>query len=321
MDLKENSEANSVNLQNGCKPPCENGSQEQNEDVNPDEVQYLNLIRLILEKGNQKNDRTRVGTRSLFGHQMRFNLRNGIIPLLTTKRVAWKTIIRELLWFIRGSTNAKELAAEGVKIWDGNSSRQFLDSLGFTDREEGDLGPVYGFQWRHSGAKYENMNSDYTGKGIDQLQEVINRIKSDPDDRRMIVCSWNPVDIGKMALPPCHCLIQFYVSDGELSCQFYQRSADMGLGVPFNIASYAFLTYMVAHITNLKPGDLIHTLGDCHVYNNHIEPLQKQLNRKVRPFPTLKFKRNVTSIEDFKLEDFEISNYNPHPIISMEMAV
>lgn len=291
------------------------------EEPNQDEQEYLNLVRSILERGNEKGDRTGVGTRSLFGHQLRFNLRNGVIPLLTTKRVYWKSVLKELLWFIQGSTNAKELSAQGVRIWDGNSSREFLDNLGFTDREEGDLGPVYGFQWRHFGAVYTDMHADYRGQGVDQLQQIIDRIKSNPEDRRMVMCAWNPTDIPRMALPPCHLLAQFYVSGKELSCQFYQRSADMGLGVPFNIASYAFLTYMIAHITGLTPGDLIQTMGDCHVYNTHVDALYEQLKRTPKPFPKLKIKRSVSNIDDFALSDFEISDYNPCPPIPMEMAV
>lgn len=195
-----------------------------------------------------------MGTYSLFGAQMRYSLRDNVFPLLTTKRVFWRAVVEELLWFIRGSTNALELRDKNVHIWDANSTRDFLDSAGLHDREEGDLGPVYGFQWRHFGAEYKGMRADYTNKGIDQLAHIIHTIKTNPGDRRMVMCAWNPVDIPKMALPPCHCLVQFYAANGELSCQLYQRSADMGLGVPFNIASYALLTCMIAHITNLKVG-------------------------------------------------------------------
>ncbi|XP_046394210.1 thymidylate synthase [Ischnura elegans] len=286
-----------------------------------EEHQYLDLIRHIISKGCRKNDRTGVGTISVFGTQMRFSLRNGVFPLLTTKRVFWRGVAEELLWFIHGSTNALELHDKGINIWDGNSSREFLDKMGFTDREVGDLGPVYGFQWRHFGAKYRGKDVDYTGEGVDQLAQVIETIRTNPDDRRIMMCAWNPVDIPQMALPPCHCLVQFYVANGELSCQLYQRSADMGLGVPFNIASYALLTYMIAHITKLKPGDLVHTMGDCHIYSNHVDALKKQLERTPRPFPTLKIKRDVEKIEDFKYEDFELKNYQPHPKLDMQMAV
>lgn len=258
-----------------------------------EEMQYLDLIRKIIETGNKREDRTGTGTLSLFGAQMRFSLRDGTFPLLTTKKVFYRGIAEELFWFIRGSTNAKELQEKNVRIWDGNSSREFLDSCGFTNREEGDLGPVYGFQWRHFGAEYVDMHADYEGKGVDQLAEVINRIKTKPSDRRIIMCAWNPADLDKMALPPCHCLVQFYVANGELSCQLYQRSADMGLGVPFNIASYALLTAMIAHVCDLVPGDFVHTLGDAHVYSNHVEPLKTQLEREPKQFPKLVIKRKV----------------------------
>nr|XP_014436999.1 thymidylate synthase [Pelodiscus sinensis] len=250
-----------------------------------------------------------------------FNSFSDQFPLLTTKRVFWKGVLEELLWFIQGSTNAKELSAKGVKIWDANGSRDFLDKQGFSKREEGDLGPVYGFQWRHFGAEYKDMNADYSGQGVDQLQNVIDTIKNNPDDRRIIMCAWNPKDISLMALPPCHALCQFYVLNGELSCQLYQRSGDMGLGVPFNIASYSLLTYMIAHVTGLKPGEFIHTLGDAHIYLNHVEPLKIQLQREPRPFPKLKILRKVENISDFKADDFQIEDYNPHPAIKMEMAV
>ncbi|XP_054261989.1 thymidylate synthase-like [Macrosteles quadrilineatus] len=286
-----------------------------------DEDQYLDHIRLILDRGVKKCDRTGVGTLSVFGAQMRYNLRDGVFPLLTTKRVFWRGVVEELLWFIRGSTNAKELSEKQVKIWDPNSTREYLDSIGLTDRVEGDLGPVYGFQWRHFGAEYKDMFSDYTGQGVDQLKNVIETLKNNPDDRRIIMCAWNPLDLPKMALPPCHCLAQFYVANGELSCQLYQRSADMGLGVPFNIASYALLTYMIAHVTGLKPGEFVHTLGDSHVYLNHQNALRVQLTRTPRPFPSLTIRRKVNNIEKFTYQDFLLDNYNPHPKIEMEMAV
>lgn len=235
------------------------------------------LISRIILSGKKRSDRTGVGTLSIFGAQMRFSLRDDVFPLLTTKRVFWRAVLEELLWFIKGSTDAKELQAKNVHIWDGNSTREFLNKNGFQDREEGDLGPIYGFQWRHYGAEYKTSSDDYTGQGIDQLNEVINRIRTNPNDRRIIMSAWNVNDLPKMALPPCHCFVQFYVADGELSCQLYQRSADMGLGVPFNIASYALLTCMIAHVTDLKPGDFVHTLGDAHVYLNHIEPLKEQV--------------------------------------------
>jgi len=286
-----------------------------------EELQYLGLIKKIMDTGCKKGDRTGTGTLSVFGAQMRFSLRDGRFPLLTTKKVFYRGIAEELFWFIRGSTSAKELQDKNVRIWDGNSSRKFLDSIGLTEREEGDLGPVYGFQWRHFGAEYTNMHADYSGQGIDQLANVIHTIKTKPEDRRIMLCAWNPADLDKMALPPCHCLVQFYVADGELSCQLYQRSADMGLGVPFNIASYALLTVMIAHVTDLKPGDFVHTLGDAHIYSNHVDALKQQLERTPRQFPTITIKRKVDKIEDFKFDDFEVSGYDPHPKITMDMAV
>lgn len=286
-----------------------------------DEYQYLGLLSRILECGKQKSDRTGTGTVSLFGTQSHYSLRNDTIPLLTTKRVFWKGVVEELLWFLRGSTNGKELSEKDVHIWDANGSREFLDSLGFPDREEGDLGPVYGFQWRHFGAKYRGTHADYNGEGVDQIKSLVHTIRTNPDDRRMILCAWNPADLPLMALPPCHCLAQFYVQDGELSCQLYQRSADMGLGVPFNIASYSLLTHMLAHVTKTKPGDFVHTLGDAHIYLNHVEAIKQQLQREPRPFPKLRIKRGVEDIFDFRADDFELLDYNPHPPLKMKMSV
>lgn len=284
------------------------------------ESQYLNQVKFVLDHGKKKDDRTGTGTLSVFGLHARYDLRDKF-PLLTTKRVFWRGIVKELLWFIKGSTDAKLLSKQGVKIWDANGSRDFLDDLGFTSRREGDLGPIYGFQWRHFGAKYVGPDADYSGQGFDQLQKIIDTIKENPNDRRMVMSAWNPVDIPLMALPPCHVLCQFYVLDGELSCQLYQRSADLGLGVPFNIASYALLTYMIAHITNLKPGDFIHTIGDGHIYLNHIEPLKGQLKRNPRAPPQLKILRRVSNINDFTYDDFILEGYDPHPPVPMAMAV
>lgn len=284
------------------------------------EKQYLEAVQQIIAEGALRKNRTGIDTKTIFGMQMRYSLRENF-PLLTTKRVFWRGVVEELLWFIKGCTNGKELADKDVHIWDANGTREFLDKSGLHEREEGDLGPIYGFQWRHSGAEYKNMHADYTGQGVDQLSEVIDMIRNNPDSRRIIMCAWNPRDIPRMALPPCHCLAQFCVIDGELSCQLYQRSADMGLGVPFNIASYALLTIMIAHITGLQPGDFVHTMGDAHVYVNHIEPLQEQLKREPRPFPKLTLKRQVTNIEDFTFEDFELEGYKPYPKIAMQMAV
>ncbi|KAI0563263.1 bifunctional dihydrofolate reductase/thymidylate synthase [Gracilaria domingensis] len=284
-----------------------------------EENQYLALVRRILNEGVQKGDRTGTGTLSVFGAQMRFNLRNSF-PLLTTKRVFWRGVAEELFWFIKGSTNANELSEKGIHIWDGNGSREFLDSRGLNEREVGDLGPVYGFQWRHFGAEYSSMHAKYDGEGTDQLKNVIEAIKTNPNDRRILLSAWNPAAVDKMALPPCHLLAQFYVANGELSCQMYQRSCDMGLGVPFNIASYSLLTCLIAKVTGLTPGDFVHVLGDAHVYLNHVEPLREQLKRTARPFPTLAI-RHRDQIEDFCFEDLTLENYTPYKTLPMKMAV
>jgi len=285
-----------------------------------DEYQYLQAIRDIIEKGVAMDDRTGVGTISVFGAQMRFDLRQSF-PLLTTKRTFWRGVMEELLWFVKGDTNAKHLSDKGVKIWDANGSRAFLDGRGLAHREEGDLGPVYGFQWRHFGAKYVDMHTDYTGQGVDQLAECIRKIKDDPTDRRILLSAWNPADLSLMALPPCHMFCQFYVANGELSCLMYQRSADMGLGVPFNIASYSLLTCMMAQVCGLRPGDFVHTLGNAHVYKNHVEPLKTQLERTPRPFPLLRINPEVKDIDGFTSSDFELLGYSPHGKIAMDMAV
>ncbi|KAG7579338.1 Dihydrofolate reductase-like domain superfamily [Arabidopsis thaliana x Arabidopsis arenosa] len=285
-----------------------------------EEFRYLNMVEDIISNGNVKNDRTGTGTLSKFGCQMKFNLRRSF-PLLTTKRVFWRGVVEELLWFISGSTNAKVLQEKGIHIWDGNASREYLDGIGLTEREEGDLGPVYGFQWRHFGAKYTDMHADYTGQGFDQLLDVIDKIKNNPDDRRIIMSAWNPSDLKLMALPPCHMFAQFYVAEGELSCQMYQRSADMGLGVPFNIASYSLLTCMLAHVCDLVPGDFIHVLGDAHVYKTHVRPLQEQLLNPPKPFPVLKINSEKKQIDSFVAADFDLTGYDPHKKIEMKMAV
>ncbi|KAL5287623.1 TYMS.2 family protein [Megaselia abdita] len=301
------------------KSDC-NGRSTKLKVVNKDEQQYLNLISKILTEGKDRSDRTGVGTRSIFGSHMRFNLRNQF-PLLTTKKVFWRAVAEELLWFVKGQTDSKILKEKNIKIWEGNSTREFLDKCGLTDREEGDLGPVYGFQWRYFGAEYKTCHDDYMGQGVDQLKNVINTIKNNPTDRRICMSSWNPVDIPKMALPPCHCFVQFFVEDNELSCSLYQRAGDIGLGVPFNIASYALLTYMIAHVCGLKTGDFVHNIGDTHIYKNHLDPLKEQVGRVPRPFPSLIFNRKVENIEDFTFEDFSIVGYNPYPPIKLEMAV
>jgi len=293
----------------------------EREDPTHEEWQYLDLIHSIITSGDEKGDRTGTGTLAKFGCQMRFSLRNDIFPLLTTKRVFWRGVAEELLWFVAGSTNAELLSAKGVRIWDANGSREFLDQRGLSHREVGDLGPVYGFQWRHFGAEYKTMHDDYTGKGVDQLAKCIEQIKNNPTDRRIVLTAWNPADLTVMALPPCHMFCQFYVANGELSCQMYQRSCDMGLGVPFNIASYALLTRMIAQVCGLKPGEFIHTLGDAHVYRNHVGPLLEQLNRQPRAFPKLNISGDATDIDSFRFEHFQIVDYKPWATIKMQMAV
>ncbi|KAK4225223.1 putative thymidylate synthase [Podospora fimiseda] len=301
-----------------------------------EEYQYLDLVREILQEGEVRQDRTGTGTISLFAPRpLKFLLHNPttlqpILPLLTTKRVFTKAVIAELLWFIAGSTSSLPLSQQGIKIWDGNGSRAFLDSLNLHHRAEGDLGPVYGFQWRHFGAEYIDAQTDYTGQGVDQLARIIHTLKTNPYDRRLILSAWNPKDMPQMVLPPCHMFAQFYVSfpknspegKGHLHCQLYQRSCDMGLGVPFNIASYALLTHMLAHVTGLIPGSLTHVMGDAHVYLNHVDALKTQLEREPRDFPELEIKREKGGeIDGWKPEDFVIKGYNPHKTIAMEMSV
>jgi thymidylate synthase len=286
---------------------------------NKGEEQYLDLVRRVIEDGVERDDRTGVGTLALFGERLVFDLQDGF-PLLTTKRVFWRGVAEELLWFVSGSTNANVLSEKGVKIWEANGKREFLDKLGLYNREEGDLGPVYGFQWRHFGAKYVDCHTDYTNQGVDQLANVINTIKTNPTDRRMVVSAWNPADLNQMVLPPCHMFYQFFVADGKLSCQMYQRSCDLGLGVPFNIASYALLTHMVATVTGLGVGTLTMCLGDTHVYKNHIDALKVQMGREPRPFPRL-FVNPEDDIDAFVFDDFTLVGYDPHPPIKMQMAV
>jgi thymidylate synthase len=262
--------------------------------------QYQDLMRHVLETGNQKHDRTGTGTVSVFGYQMRFDLQQGF-PVVTTKKLHLKSIIHELLWFLSGDTNIKYLKDNGVKIWD-----EWADA-------EGNLGPVYGYQWRSWPTP--------DGSHIDQIAQVVEQLKNNPDSRRMIVSAWNVADVNKMALPPCHCLFQFYVADGKLSCQLYQRSADIFLGVPFNIASYALLTLMLAQVCDLEPGDFIHTLGDAHIYNNHIEQANLQLSREPKMLPVMKINPDVKDIFSFKFEDFTLENYEAWPHIKAQVAV
>ena len=261
---------------------------------------YLDLMRHVLEHGAKKTDRTGTGTLSVFGHQMRFDLSEGC-PMLTTKKVHLKSIIHELLWFLRGDTNIKYLKDNGVSIWD-----EWAD-------EQGNLGPIYGYQWRSWPAR--------DGRHIDQISEVLQTQKSNPDSRRIIVSAWNVGELDNMKLPPCHAFFQFYVADGKLSCQLYQRSADIFLGVPFNIASYALLTLMIAQVTGLKPGDFVHTLGDAHIYLNHLEQVNLQLSRDTRALPAMKLNPAVTDLFEFKFEDFTLEGYDPHPGIKAPVAV
>jgi len=262
--------------------------------------QYLDLMRHVRDHGARKDDRTGTGTLSVFGHQMRFDLARGF-PVLTTKKLHLRSIIHELLWFLRGDTNVKYLRDNGVTIWD-----EWADA-------EGNLGPVYGAQWRSWPAR--------DGSTIDQISDVIARIRKNPDSRRLIVTAWNPADVDRMALPPCHCLFQFYVANGKLSCQLYQRSGDIFIGVPFNIASYALLTQMVAHVTGLKTGEFVHTLGDAHLYLNHLDQANEQLKRMPLPLPRLIIKRDVKEIDAFRFDDFEIAGYQSHPHIAAPVAV
>ncbi|KAI8445976.1 thymidylate synthase/dCMP hydroxymethylase domain-containing protein [Phakopsora pachyrhizi] len=288
------------------------------------EQQYIDLVRHVMSSGQTRPDRTGTGVRSVFAPpQLRFDLSDSKLPILTTKKVFTKSIIHELLWFIKGSTDSNELSCLGVKIWNQNGSRDFLDRLGFEKRQEGDLGPIYGFQWRHFGADYVDFRTDYTGKGVDQLQNCIEKIISNPTDRRIILTAWNPKDLKLMALPPCHMFCQFYVTlpdesnpKPRLSAILYQRSADIGLGLPFNITSYALLVHMIAQITDCQASELIIQLGDAHIYNDHIQQLELQIERELcYEFPRLRLNPNVKDIDGFRFDDFEILNYQSHPKI------
>ncbi|MDD2944935.1 MAG: thymidylate synthase [Acinetobacter sp.] len=279
------------------------------------EQAYLNLLELVLNESSEKEDRTNTGTLSYFGAQMRFNLQDGF-PLITTKKVHLKSIIHEVIWFLSGNTNVKYLQNNKVKIWDEWSTKEQCNNF---LRSEGELGPIYGHQWRNFGAT-EN-GKDYYNDGFDQISWVINEIKTNPNSRRLIVTGWNPKEVNKVTLPPCHTMFQFFVSNGQLSCQLYQRSADLFLGVPFNIASYALLTHMIAHICGLEVGEFIWTGGDCHIYKNHIDQVKLQLSRKPYELPTLGMNPHIKNIFDFKYEDFWIVDYEYHPSIKAPVAI
>lgn len=283
------------------------------------EYEYLNLIENVINNGQFKDDRTGTGTISVFGCQTRYDLSTSF-PLLTTKKMFVRGIIEELLWFMRGETDAKILQDKKVRIWDGNSSREFLDNRGLTHYKDGDCGPIYGFSFRHYGDKYVDCSTKYNG--YDQVKECLRLIKEEPTSRRILINLWNPCDLDKVVLPPCHVLYQFYVNNGRLSCSLYQRSGDIGLGIPFNIASASLLTHMFAKLAGLKLGDLVHTIGDAHIYNDHIESLKTQLERTPKPFPILEIKdRNQQNPEDFSVKDFVFLGYESHPSIKMKMAI
>lgn len=286
-----------------------------------EEYQYINLIQQILDNGHYENGRNGI-TKSIFGAAMHFSLENNKIPILTTKKVAWKTCLRELIWFIQGLTSNKKLNDKNVHIWDANSTREFLDLNGLKDNEEGDLGPIYGFQWRHFNAEYKTCNNDYNNCGIDQLAEVINTLK-DPklrNSRRMIISAWNPCQLNKMALPPCHVLMQFNITDNnKLSCSMYQRSNDEACGTPFNIASYSFLTHLLAKHCDLEPYEFVYFKGNCHIYEEHLEKIKEQIIKEPYNFPTLEIKNVYENITDYKDTDFVLHDYNYHESIKYQM--
>ena len=281
-----------------------------------EEYQYLNLIHNIIDNGTWEEGRNGK-TKSIFGNMMRFSLKDGKIPILTTKKTAWKTCLKELLWFIRGKTNNNLLRGQGVHIWDGNSTPEFLKSRNLSHYSEGELGPIYGHQWRHFNAKWEG-DEDYTGDGVDQLQQIIDALK-DPKQRtsrRLIMSAWNPCQLDEMALPPCHILCQFNLHDGnKLSCSMYQRSGDFPLGIPFNIASYSFLTHLIAKHCGLEAYEFVHFVGNCHIYEDHVEPMKEQITRE--PYPIKQVRENIS---DYQLDDFEIHNYQSHDAIKMKMV-
>ena len=289
-------------------------------DVYHEENQYINLIDDILNENSDFIGRNG-NTKAVFGSAMHFSLEENNVPFLTSKKLAWKTCLKELLWFISGNTSNKTLKEQNVHIWDANGSRDFLDSRNLVNREEDDLGPIYGFQWRHFNAEYDNANTNYDKKGIDQLQEIIDNLKNEKTrySRRLILTAWNPCQLNEMALPPCHILCQFNVINNKLSCALYQRSGDVGLGVPFNIASYSLLTHLMAHHCNLEVGEFIYYLGNSHIYEEHIDSLREQLNNSLYKFPKLNIKNKYENINDYKFEDFEIIDYKCNESIKMIM--
>ena len=294
---------------------------------NVEEMQYLNLIKKILERGNLEKGRNG-NTLSIFGESMRFSLENGKIPILTTKKVAWKTCLKELLWFVRGETDTKLLQKQGVHIWDANTSREFLDSRDLKLYPEGMSGPSYGYQWRNFGANYncfsgKHLTDDYPYNGVDQLQNIIEQLKNPEtrNSRRLILNAWNPKQLDQMALPPCHMMCQFNVHDGnKLSCAMFQRSSDFFLGIPFNIASYSMLTHLLAKHCGLEAYEFIHFMGNCHIYEDHVEGAQLQITREPYPFPTISIKQVRENINDYQVEDFELCNYKSHESIKVEMV-
>tara|TARA_B100000513_G_scaffold194724_1_gene123997 strand:- start:351 stop:1226 length:876 start_codon:yes stop_codon:yes gene_type:complete len=283
---------------------------------------YLKLVKHILKNGAKEFGRNGT-TYSTIGEMLKFDLKNNKIPLMTTKKLAWKSCLHELMWMIRGNTNNNYLKAHGVDIWTGNSTREFLDSRGLTNLSEGDLGPIYGHQWRHYNAKYEYSHSDYLFRGIDQLENVINEIKKVKEtginSRRIIMTAWNPEQIDQMALPPCHVLSQYHVVDNRLSCTLYQRSGDVGLGIPFNIASYSFLTHLLAHHCDMEAGEFTHFIGNCHIYDDHVEMLKKQVERKPFKSPKLFLTDKYHSLKVYDVKNFKIENYKHHEKIKMDM--
>ena len=291
--------------------------------MNNEEYQYINLVKEIIDNGYSENGRNGK-TLVKFGHTMRFSLRDGAIPILTTKKVAFRPCFEELFWFMRGSTDNRLLQEKNVSIWNGNSTREFLDSRGLYERAVGDLGPVYGFQWRHFNAIYKDSNSDYSGEGVDQLQNIIDDLKNEDtrSSRRHILTAWNPCQLDEMALPPCHMICQFNVRENKyLSCALFQRSGDVGLGVPFNIASYSLFTHILAKHCGLIADEFVHFLGNCHIYEEHIEPLKVQIQREPMEFPKIEIKRICENIEDYNIEDIEWkTKYVSHEIIKMKMS-